>query len=442
MRAAEIIAAEHRNMWRVVNALGVLADRIEAGPLADDLHTIALIADYLDGFSERFHHPKESDLLFARMRRRSNAAAQTLDRLDHDHRESPHQVLRIRDLAAAGDPRDLARIATLAGEIRSYRGRLGEHMRIEDETVLPLAREILRDEDWVEIDAAFAAHQDPLGAPDAAADIALLRARITQLLPAPEGLGGHSEAVLEKLPQRNLAKSGTLLDIAGLVCRYGRIEALHGVDIKVGAGELVALVGANGAGKTTLLRAISGVQPTAAGMIRFDGVDMTRVRPSARVRAGIAQVPEGRQVFGPMSIQDNLELGAYLRPASEIRAAMDEVFDLFPILRERRALPAGTLSGGQQQMLAVGRALMSRPKLLLLDEPSMGLAPLIVEEIFRIVKMLKESGMTILLVEQNARAALALADHAYVLETGAVTIEGPGDQLLANDAVRQAYLGM
>ncbi|MGD0187730.1 MAG: ABC transporter ATP-binding protein [Roseiarcus sp.] len=233
-----------------------------------------------------------------------------------------------------------------------------------------------------------------------------------------------------------------MLEVAGLTCRYGRIEALRGVDLKVGVGELVALVGANGAGKTTLLRCISGVQAATAGAIRFGGEDITRAPSAARVRAGIAQAPEGRQVFAPMSIEDNLTLGAYTRPARECRESLAEVYDLFPILRERRGQAAGTLSGGQQQMLALGRAMMSKPKLLLLDEPSMGLAPLIVEEIFRIVKMLKDSGMTILMVEQNARAALAIADHAYVMETGEVTIEGPGGELLANDEVRRAYLGM
>ncbi len=237
-------------------------------------------------------------------------------------------------------------------------------------------------------------------------------------------------------------RSASLLEVSGLVSRYGRIEALHGVDLRVGAGELVALVGANGAGKTTLLRCLSGVQPVAAGTIRWAGSDLGRMRPEARVRAGIAQVPEGRQVFQPMSIEDNLIMGAYTRPASEIRTGLEEIWDLFPILRERRKLPAGTLSGGQQQMLAVGRALMSKPKLLLLDEPSMGLAPLIVEEIFRIVTLLKAAGITVLLVEQNARAALAIADHAYVLETGSVTLQGTGPELLTDDDVRRAYLGM
>lgn len=450
MRALGVIEAEHRNMWRVTNALGVLADRLAgeraAQDRATDLATVALIADYLETFTERFHHPKESDLLFARIRRRSNEAAAIIDRLERDHEMSPHQVERIRDLARPVAGRPIApegeRAAKLVEEIGSFRTRLGEHMRLEEDVTFPLARKVLTAEDWADVDASFDAHVDPLGDPHAPAEIALLRARITALLPAPEGLGGHSDTVVEKLTPRRAKAEGTLLAVSDLTCRYGRIEALHGVSLEIGAGELVALVGANGAGKTTLLRCISGVQPAAVGAIRYGGQDITRMRADARVRAGIAQVPEGRQVFGPMSIEDNLVMGAYTRPSSEIRAGLDEVYDLFPILRERRKLSAGTLSGGQQQMLAVGRAMMSRPKLLLLDEPSMGLAPLIVEEIFRIVKMLKEAGITILLVEQNARAALAVADHAYVLETGSVTLEGSGPELLKNDDVRRAYLGM
>ena len=442
MRALDIIAAEHKNMWRVTSALGVLAERLGHEPSSTDLQTIGMIATYLDEFSERFHHPKESELLFAHIRRRSNSGAEIIDRLEHDHEMSPHQVERIRDLAGTTETWDDRNLANLVEEIDTFRRRLGEHMRIEEEMTFPLAREVLTAEDWTEVDTAFEAHVDPLGDPNAEGDIALLRARITQLLPSPEGLGGTTDMVTAHLARRGTAKTGTLLEISDLTCRYGRIEALHGVSLRVGAGELVALVGANGAGKTTMLRTISGVQPAAGGRIRFDGQDITKMRADARVRAGIAQVPEGRQVFQPMSIEDNLKMGAYTRPQSEIRSGLDEVYDLFPILRERRKLPAGTLSGGQQQMLALGRAMMSRPKLMLLDEPSMGLAPLIVEEIFRIVKMLKEAGMTILLVEQNARAALALADHAHVLETGSVTLEGPGPELLQNDDVRRAYLGM
>lgn len=236
--------------------------------------------------------------------------------------------------------------------------------------------------------------------------------------------------------------STPLLELKGVTSRYGRIEVLHGIDLTVGKGELVALVGANGAGKTTLLRTISGVQPITGGSIGFDGKDLAGRRPEARVAGGILQVPEGRQVFAPMTIEDNLKMGAFTRPAAEIRRGLDEVYALFPVLLEKRDLAAGNLSGGQQQMVALGRALMGKPKLLLLDEPSMGLAPLVVEEIFRVIGRLKASGMTILLVEQNASAALAIADRGYVLETGSVVLTGTGRDLLSNDEVRRAYLGM
>jgi branched-chain amino acid transport system ATP-binding protein len=205
---------------------------------------------------------------------------------------------------------------------------------------------------------------------------------------------------------------------------------------------LVALVGANGAGKTTLLRVLSGVQPAAGGSVRFEQADVTRASSRNRVKMGIVQVPEGRQVFGPLSVEDNLRLGAFVRPAVEIAGALERVFALFPILATKRRETAGTLSGGQQQMLAIGRALMTRPKLLLLDEPSMGLAPRIVAEIFAIIRSLKDAATTILLVDQNARAALAIADRAYVLEVGRIALSGPGSELLGNPRVQQAYLGL
>ncbi len=233
-----------------------------------------------------------------------------------------------------------------------------------------------------------------------------------------------------------------MLDVADLSCRYGRIPALSGVSLTVGRGELVALVGANGAGKTTLLRALSGVQPVAQGNVRFEGADVTGVSPRKRVQMGIVQVPEGRQVFGPMTVEDNLRLGAFVRPAREVARGLARIFALFPVLADKRSQPAGTLSGGQQQMLALGRALMAEPKLLLLDEPSMGLAPRIVAEIFAIVRSLKDAATTILLVDQNARAALAIADRAYVLETGRVALSGRGDELLHNPRVQQSYLGL
>ncbi|WP_296903707.1 ABC transporter ATP-binding protein [Polaromonas sp.] len=233
-----------------------------------------------------------------------------------------------------------------------------------------------------------------------------------------------------------------MLRVSSMESCYGRIKALKGISLEVRRGETVALVGANGAGKTTFLRTLSGVQPMSAGNIHFDGEDISKLRSDMRMRRGICQSPEGRQVFGPLSIDDNLRLGAYTQPRHQVAGDLEKVFAMFPILREKRKLPAGTLSGGQQQMLAIGRALMGRPRMLLLDEPSMGLAPLLVEEVFNVVKTLKAQGMTILLVEQNAFAALAIADRGYVLETGNVTLTGTGQELINNEQVRAAYLGM
>lgn len=232
-----------------------------------------------------------------------------------------------------------------------------------------------------------------------------------------------------------------LLEVKGLKSSYGRIEALHGIDVHVGQGELVALVGANGAGKTTFLRCLSGVQPMTAGSISFSGEDITKAKSQKRVEMGICQVPEGRQVFGPLSVEDNIRLGAFRRH-EDVDADMERMYDTFPILKKKRKDAAGTLSGGQQQMLAMARALMAHPTLLLLDEPSMGLAPLLVGEIFNIVQMLKEQGTTILLVEQNAYAALAIADRGYVMETGHIAFTDTGENLLADEKVKAAYLGM
>ncbi len=231
-----------------------------------------------------------------------------------------------------------------------------------------------------------------------------------------------------------------LLEVSGLVSRYGRDQSLKGVDITVAEGELVALVGANGAGKTTLLRTISGVQPAAEGTITYRGERIDTVPADLRVRRGLVQVPEGRQVFGPLSVEDNLRLGAYHR-SGDVREDIEQVYMMFPILEQKRKLPAGSLSGGQQQMLAMGRALMSKPTLLLLDEPTMGLSPLLVQQIFEVIQNLKKAGRTILLVEQNAHLALGIADRGYVLETGSVVAEGPGKELAEDPRVKEAYLG-
>ena len=233
-----------------------------------------------------------------------------------------------------------------------------------------------------------------------------------------------------------------MLEVEGLRSAYGRIEVLKGVSLNVRAGEVVALVGSNGAGKTTLLRALSGVQPITGGEIRFNGQRIERLAPHGRVELGITQSPEGRQVFGPLTVEDNLRLGAYRRRDKEIDRDRDRVFAMFPILAEKRHLLAGGLSGGQQQMLAISRALMGRPKLLLLDEPSLGLSPLLVDQILDAIVSLRKDGITVLLVEQNASAALAIADRGYVLETGKVAYSGEGSALLADPQVKAAYLGI
>ena len=233
-----------------------------------------------------------------------------------------------------------------------------------------------------------------------------------------------------------------MLSIEHLRSGYGRIEALHGVSLEVRAGEIVALLGANGAGKTTLLRTISGVQPATAGEIRFEGERIDRMPAHRRVPLGIAQVPEGRQLFTPLSVEDNLRLGAWTRASADIGTELARIFAMFPMLAALRHTAAGALSGGQQQMLAIGRALMSKPRLILLDEPSMGLAPILVDQILAVVAELKKSGMTVLLVEQNAGAALAIADRGYVIETGRITVSGNATMLLADPRVQSGYLGV
>ena len=233
-----------------------------------------------------------------------------------------------------------------------------------------------------------------------------------------------------------------MLKVDDLKVCYGRIEALHGVSITVAQGEIVTIIGANGAGKSTLLRAICGVLPCSAGRIELDGVDVTALGSPQMVQRGVAMVPEGRHVFPEMTVLENLELGAYYRrDTAATRSDLERVLALFPILRERLRSPGGLLSGGQQQMLALGRALMSRPRLLLLDEPSLGLAPTIVQQIGRVIRDLNSAGTTVLLVEQNARMALRLAHRAYVLSTGLAVRTGSGQELLNDPAVREMYLG-
>ncbi|BCH22774.1 ABC transporter ATP-binding protein [Mesorhizobium sp. L-8-10] len=233
-----------------------------------------------------------------------------------------------------------------------------------------------------------------------------------------------------------------MLSVENLRSRYGRIEVLHGVDLDVRSGEIVTVVGANGAGKTTLLRCISGVQPISGGSMIFRGEPLQAVPAHRRVGLGLSQSPEGRQIFTNLSVEENLRLGAYLFSDGRVETDMAEAFALFPILKEKRNLAAGGLSGGQQQMLAIARALMARPACLLLDEPSMGLAPILVAQILDVVKNLKALGITVLLVEQNAYAALKVADRGYVMETGRITMSGPAEELIADERIRAAYLGV
>ena len=233
-----------------------------------------------------------------------------------------------------------------------------------------------------------------------------------------------------------------MLEIEGLDCRYGKVSAVRDLTLEVREGELVTLIGANGAGKTTTLKAISGILPPAAGRIAFDGEDITRASARAILAKGIAHCPEGRHVFPYMSVQENLDMGCYLRrDPGGIAQDLRKVFERFPVLEERRRQMAGTLSGGEQQMLAIGRALMSRPRLMLFDEPSLGLAPNLVETTFEIIAEIRAQGVTVLMVEQNAYAALELCDRSYLLESGAVTLTGSGEELLDDPHVKEAYLG-
>ncbi len=438
MKTLTIITEEHQNLWRIATTLDAVALEMEAGEAVDPAF-FSSVFDYIEQFMDACHHAKEDDHLFPALRLRSPEAVAVLDRLQAEHRNGPEVLRSLRAQLAATAAGTLAK-AEFIGALRIYTQSLKAHIRTEEKDAMPLAREVLTAEDWESIDRAFADNDDPLFGEQARVEYRQLYHRIASLAPESVGLGAHSGGELE--PGGHYAAGDILLHVSALESCYGRIKALKGIDLEVRKGELVALVGANGAGKTTFLRTLSGVQPMSGGRIFFDGEDISGLRADQRVRRGICQSPEGRQVFGPLSIEDNLRLGAYTQPKAGVEAELEKVFAMFPILKEKRHLPAGTLSGGQQQMLAIGRALMGRPKMLLLDEPSMGLAPLLVQEVFNVVKSLKAQGMTILLVEQNAFAALAIADRGYVLETGAVTLTDTGQALIANEQVRAAYLGM
>lgn len=450
MDALKIISAEHRGLWRLITAIDQICHEMQRHNSAPDAVLFTAIFDYIETYIDQMHHPKEDDYLFRVMWERSEASHAVITLLKHEHHDGPQNLSGVRyafQNFVAGFPTGAEAFYQALGD---YTKGLRQHIKVEETELMPLAKQILREEDWAEINAAFANNDDPLFGEVAKAEFRQLHARITHMAPDPVGLGmAHPEAkpVLKNKPALKPSSpivddAPVLLEVASLTSFYGRIQALRGIELCIRQGELVALVGANGAGKTTLLRAISGVQPVASGNIRFAGEDITKLRADIRVRRGICQVPEGRQVFGPLSIEDNLRLGAFTQNKTQVADDMERMYTMFPILKEKRHLPAGTLSGGQQQMLAMGRALMGRPRLLLLDEPSMGLAPLLVEEIFNAVKTLKAEGMTIFLVEQNAHAALSVADTGYVIEIGETTLSGPGLELLENEQVKAAYLGM
>ena len=438
MKALRIITEEHQNLWRIAVTMDQVADDIEAGG-AIEREFFNSLFDYIEQFVDKAHHPKEDDYLFRLLRLRSEEAGPILDRLQAEHRNGPENLKLLRQKLADAASGQLGG-SDFAFALRTYTAGLRSHIATEEKDAIPLAREVLTAEDWQEIDTAFLDNEDPVFGEQAKAEYRELFHCLVSLAPESVGMGARSTGALQ--PGAALRQRETLLAVSGLESCYGRIKALKGIDLEVRKGELVALVGANGAGKTTFLRTLSGVQPMSAGKIVFAGDDISRMRADQRVRAGICQSPEGRQVFGPLSIEDNLRLGAYTQPKAQVAEDMEKVFAMFPILKEKRNLPAGTLSGGQQQMLAIGRALMGRPKMLLLDEPSMGLAPLLVQEVFNVIKTLKAQGITILLVEQNAFAALAIADRGYVLETGHITLTGTGQELISNEQVRAAYLGM
>jgi branched-chain amino acid transport system ATP-binding protein len=438
MEALRIITEEHQNLWRIATTLDLVADEIDAGSRVE-VPFFSSVFDYIEQFMDLAHHAKEDAFLFPALRARSPEAGAILDRLQAEHRNGPEVLKELRAklaLTASGGENN----AAFTSALRTYTQSLKNHIRTEEKDAMPLAREVLTAADWAEIDRAFLDNEDPLFGGKAKAEFRELFHRIASLAPESVGLGAQSAGVLQAGVKTGI--SDVLLMVSGMESCYGRIKALKGIDLVVRKGELVALVGANGAGKTTFLRTLSGVQPMSAGKITFDGEDISSLRSDLRMRRGICQSPEGRQVFGPLSIEDNLRLGAYTQPQGQVEGDLEKIYAMFPILKEKRALPAGTLSGGQQQMLAIGRALMGRPKMLLLDEPSMGLAPLLVEEVFNVVKTLKSQGMTIFLVEQNAFAALAIADRGYVLETGSIILTGTGQELISNEQVRAAYLGM
>ena len=438
-QAVRIIVQEHQALWRILDLLDQLLSDMNVNEQRPDERLFSTIFDYIQHFSRRVHSTPTDIELYKRLGEKSPESAPLLEKLARGYVIGHEKLLELRQLLAGCMENWPQGREAFSHALARFTEALRKHIRKEEGVVIPRARKLLTEEDWQQIIEARDVENDPLFGERVREEFRELRHQIVSY--TPERFGGlglrHTDRVTAPHAQQEM------LSIKGLATSYGQIEALHDIDVRINSGEIVSLVGANGAGKSTLLMTISGLQPTDRGSITFEGKDLAKVSADQRVANGIVQVPEGRQVFKDLSVHDNLLLGAYTRGKTpEVMDDLERMYTRFPILRQKRHNLAGELSGGQQQMLALGRALMAKPRLLLLDEPSMGLAPLIIEEIFNIVKELKEEGITIFLVEQNASQALALADRGYVLETGRVVIEGTGRELLSNEKVREAYLGM
>ncbi|MBF5096521.1 ATP-binding cassette domain-containing protein [Azospirillum sp. INR13] len=432
----DIIQSEHRSMHQISAVLELVCRDAGDDPDALNLTLVDAGLAYFAGFSREVHHPKEEGFVFAPLRGLSVETDRALDQLTTQHVEEAHQLEKLRQrVHEARDRTDRARVRD---DLLEFLSCLGKHIQLEETAILPLVRSQLPDESRKAAYDAFLAHSDPLSA-DADRAFTELRHIVASMAPAPFGLGAREAALNTAVSEGTVLP---LLALEGIDAFYGSRQSLHGITVEAASGRLVSIVGSNGAGKTTLLKTISGIHPTRKGRILFEGSDIARLPAWRRVALGIAHCPEGRQVFGTFTVEQNLQIGGFTQPTAGVAEAVEQMYALFPVLKEKRRQSAATLSGGQQQMLAIARSLMSRPKLLLLDEPSMGLAPLIVEEVFAIISRLRRQGLTILLVEQNAAEALPLSDQGYVLETGRIVLQGPGQELAGNEQVRQAYLGL
>jgi branched-chain amino acid transport system ATP-binding protein len=436
--ALETISEAHRGAWRLSNALSDLSRRLQLPVAQPQIELMGAILDCIDQYVGQANQPKARAHLYRAIRLSSAQASELIDGFERELVAGEMQLRELRKRLEALAKADQIAVGAYGTALESFTKLVQQHIVREQSVLFPMARDALSGTEWEQLSAVSQSEEERASGVAARAQFDALISRIGDCafaISAGPDLGSALGV--------SARTDTSLLEIRELYSHYGRIAALHGASLTVHAGRLVALVGANGAGKTTLLRTISGVQKATSGSIHFDGRNITDMRADKRVRLGICHVPEGRQVFGPLSVADNLRLGAFTGTDEKyIAKDLRRMYDMFPILRQKAHEPAGTLSGGQQQMLAIARALMGRPRLLLLDEPSMGLAPILVEEIFCTIENLRRQSITILLVEQNAQAALAIADDAYVMETGRIVIEGSGRDLLADDRVREAYLGV